>query len=153
MATTAGGPRLRAAAFAAAAAAAACHAVGAVARALGCLAESAAVIAAGIAASSAAYLLEPVSGKELEVEDRVAAIRPVLEERVGAALEGRQPLLPAAVRARRNCAKHADFGAGGNLLKCADAEIKRRQRGGRRLCRTADQNLRRNRHHGRSVHN
>ena len=90
------------------------------------------MVAAGRAASSAASLLEPALGKELEDEGRVAAIRPVLEERVGAALEGRQPLLPAAVRARRNCAEHADFGAGGAFLKCADAETKRRQRRGRR---------------------
>ena len=151
MATTAGGPRLRAAASAAAAAAAACHAAGAAARALGCLAESAALIAAGGVLGGFA----PGAG-------------------LGQGAGGRGPRRrhPASPGGTRWCGtgRPAAFAACGGSrpqelcrtcrLRCWRqlSQVRRRRdqeaaTWRTETCRTADQNLRRNKHHGRSVHN
>jgi hypothetical protein len=70
------------------------------------------------------------SGSELGA--RLSAIRPVLAERIGAAVDGRQPRIPGNTRLRRNVAEHVGFGNGSDALAGSAADLKRRQRGRRR---------------------
>ena len=64
-----------------------------------------------------------------EVEARVGAMRPVLKEKVMAAVEGRPEAVPGAARLLRNIAAHAGFGEGGEVLQATTAELRKRQRG------------------------
>ena len=67
-----------------------------------------------------------------EVDARLKAIRPVISEKVSAAIAGRVLKLSGGVRAKWNVAEHALFGAGPEVVKCADVAIKLMQRGSRR---------------------
>jgi len=61
----------------------------------------------------------------------MAAIRRVVDERVKAGIECREPSLPGGMKARRNVATHSDFGTGPGVLDGSDLDVKRRQRRGR----------------------
>ena len=55
------------------------------------------MVAAGKAALAASLFIEPVGHRDLEGEDRLTAIRPVLQEQVGAALAPMRLLVAEAV--------------------------------------------------------
>ena len=122
--------RLPQCAAAAAAAAAAARAAGAAARAIGNLAASASLVAAAGACEAAGALLQPTE-QVLEVDTRMAAIRPVITELVAAGHASAEPQVPRDVRVRRNLAEHFCHGDGGACLAGSPAVLRRRQRGGR----------------------
>ena len=90
---------------------------------------AAAVAAAAVRALGGA----PVVDEELA--ERLCAVTPVLAERVAAGAAGRPPCVTGAARLRRNVAEHVGFGDGPEVLRQGVAELRRRQRGGRRGAR------------------
>ena len=68
-----------------------------------------------------------------ELLSRLTAIIPVLQERVLAAEDGRQPQISGATRLRRNVAEHHGFGEGPSAVEGQVAVLKKKQRGRRKV--------------------
>ena len=67
-----------------------------------------------------------------EVCNRIKCIAPVLEEKVSAAMDQRQPKITGSKRLRRNVAEHV-FNQGLDVSHASDSDLKRAQRGKRTL--------------------
>ena len=89
-------------------------------------------VAAAVTAAAIRTLLRPEdSCSTSEVDARLEAVRPVLNEYVSAAAEGRQPRVSGVARLRRNVAVHAGFGEGPEVVQEDAPRLRRRQRGRR----------------------
>ena len=97
------------------------------------------VVAAAIAAllrTTCEDVDERVDNKDEEAEEvnaRIETIRPVLEQKVSAARDGKEPRICGAVRASRNVGEHAMLGCGAAQLKEALVKAQATQRGGKVL--------------------
>ena len=100
-------------------------------RAAGDLTASGTLVAAACAIESAIALVEP--GWDKEYGARMNAIGKVIAERISAAKQGRPPRFAGADKERRNLAEHASFGNGAAVVMGSERDLKRRQRGGRRV--------------------
>ena len=121
---------------AALAASKATRAAAAAARGYGKMGISATLVAAASAIESVSRLLAPADHAVVqEVAIRAAASRPVLEEQVRAASDGRPPALSGTARAGRNVATHCELGCGPGKLQQMLAAPKAAQRSGRRARR------------------
>ena len=89
-------------------------------------------VAAAVAAALGRLAIGQEGGtNQDEVAERLAAIRPVIAEKVTAAADRRDPRLCGSTKARRNVAEHI-FGDGTtSLLRGSGARAKQAQRGGR----------------------
>ena len=86
-----------------------------------------------VAAAMVAAVVRVVIGRPgEELEARIDAIKPVLREHA-AAQEDRTPRLPTGTRIRRNLAEQVGFGDGGAALGGSLQQLRRCQRGRRRV--------------------
>eukprot|EP00972_Heterocapsa_arctica_P033373 4912865-Heterocapsa_arctica.AAC.1 len=66
----------------------------------------------------------------MEVQDRLECISPVVQEKIAAASEGRQPRVSGSARLRRNVAEHV-FTRDLDVRTACAMELRRAQRGPR----------------------
>lgn len=91
-------------------------------------------VAAAVAAPLLCVCCNPVVLEDVtaEVQQRLAMVRPALEQLTAAGAAGEAASLSGSMRAFRNCAKHAALGQGVAALPRSGADAKRMQRGGRK---------------------